>query len=279
MIDRLITDREGVYVDATVGSGGHAEEILRRCGDAARVFGIDRDPEAIERTRQRIKDPRLTLIQGRFSQMSDLLKGFSTEEVDGVLMDLGVSLEQLKSEERGFSFHSDAPLDMRMDMEGDLTAEVIVNRWTERQIEDILRRYGEEKRARLIAREIVRQRSRAPIKRCSELASVVERVYGRRGRVHPATRTFQALRIAVNNEIEELQSGLQEALKLLKKGGRLCVISYHSLEDRVVKRFLLEMEKERKMRRLTKKPITPSEQERRLNPSSRSAKLRVGERL
>ncbi len=252
---------------------------MRRCGDAARVFGIDRDPEAIERTRQRIKDPRLTLIQGRFSQMSDLLKGFSTEEVDGVLMDLGVSLEQLKSEERGFSFHSDAPLDMRMDMEGDLTAEVIVNRWTERQIEDILRRYGEEKRARLIAREIVRQRSRAPIKRCSELASVVERVYGRRGRVHPATRTFQALRIAVNNEIEELQSGLQEALKLLKKGGRLCVISYHSLEDRVVKRFLLEMEKERKMRRLTKKPITPSEQERRLNPSSRSAKLRVGERL
>ncbi len=278
-MEYLITTKEGIYVDATVGRGGHTREILKRCGEGCRVIGIDRDTSALQSLREEVRDRRLELVHGRFSEMASLLMERGIEKVNGVLMDLGVSLEQLKTEERGFSFSSDAPLDMRMDREDTLTAFEIVNRWSQRSLEEILRKYGEEKRASSIARAIVIQRKGSPIRTCRELASIVERVYRRRGRIHPATKTFQALRIVVNDEIRELERGLEAALSVLKEGGRLCVISYHSIEDRIVKNFMLSMEKRGILKRITRKPIRPSPLETRENPSSRSAKLRVGERL
>jgi 16S rRNA (cytosine1402-N4)-methyltransferase len=275
----LVTTKEGIYVDATIGRGGHTREILKRCGEGCRVIGIDRDASALDTLREELKDRRLELIHGRFSEMVTLLEERGIEKVDGVLMDLGVSLEQLKTEERGFSFSADAPLDMRMDRKDTLTAFEIVNSWNQRRLEEILKKYGEERKASSIARAIVTQRQRSPIRTCRELASIIERLYRQRGRIHPATRTFQALRIVVNDEIRELEKGLEAALKVLKQGGRLCVISYHSIEDRTVKNFMLSMERGGILKRITRKPLRPTPLEMRENPSSRSAKLRVGERL
>ncbi len=271
--------RDGVYVDATVGLGGHSEEILKFIGSRGRLIGIDKDDKALEIAGKRLFDNRVKLMKGNFSDMEALLSLEGISEVDGILFDLGVSMLQLKDDERGFSFVSDKRLDMRMDSTERTSAWEIVNKYPEREIERILREYGEERFSRKIARALIVTRSRKRVDTCSELANIIEGVYGGRGRVHPATKTFQALRIAVNRELEQLKAGLDAAVRMLKKGGRLCVITYHSLEDRIAKHFLAENSKRGLLSIITKKPRTPSREETRTNPSSRSAKLRAAERI
>jgi len=269
----LEPERGGVYVDATVGPGGHSEELLGLLPPEGRLIAFDRDEDALRLAGERLKDGRCTLKKGRFSELQGLLGG---SMVDGMLFDLGFSMDQLKRSGRGFSFSTEEPLDMRMDASQALTAGEIVNSWSERELRKIISEYGEERAAGRISGAIVRAR---PIRTSKELAGVIEQVMPRRGRIHPATRTFQALRIAVNDELGELKAGLSSALRLLKPGGRLVVISYHSLEDRAVKNFMREALREGLLRPLTKKPLRPGEEEVRRNPQARSAKLRAGERL
>ncbi|GAB4414703.1 MAG: 16S rRNA (cytosine(1402)-N(4))-methyltransferase RsmH [Thermodesulfovibrionales bacterium] len=269
----------GVYVDATVGLGGHAAEILKLIGAGGRLIGIDRDNEALKIAKERLADERVILQKGRFSMLRDLLNEAGIKEVDGVLFDFGVSMMQFKDLGRGFSFISDDPLDMRMDRSQRLRAEDIVNTYPEDELERIFREYGEERLAAKIAKAIVNIRKKKRIRTCAEMADIVAGVYRRRGRHHPATRTFQALRIAVNDEINEINKGLEASVSILRHGGRLCTISYHSLEDRAVKNFLRNSEREGLVRIITKKPLSPTYDEVKSNPSSRSAKLRGAERL
>lgn len=278
-IEALNPRSDGIYIDATIGPGGHSESILKLIGPEGRLIGIDRDLEALEIAEKRLSDRRVSLKKGSFSEMEGLLYSNGISEVDGILFDLGVSMLQLKDPERGFSFISDKPLNMRMDKKQRLSAWDVVNRYSEEKLERILREYGEERLSRKISKAIVRRRSKKTIDTCSELSGIVEGVYGRKGRLHPATKTFQALRIEVNKELEELRAGLDSSLRLLKKDGRLCVISYHSLEDRIVKGFMVDSSKKGLLRIITKKPITPCPEEISSNPSSRSAKLRVGVRI
>lgn len=270
---------EGVYVDATIGLGGHSENIVKFIGSGGRLIGIDRDDESLKMAEKRLSDRRVRLKMGKFSDIENLLDSDGIHEVDGILFDLGVSMAQFKDYERGFSFFSDKRLDMRMDKKQMLSAWDVVNRYPEKEIERILREFGEEWLSRKIAKEIIRRRSKKTIDTCSELSAIVESVYRRRSALHPTTKTFQALRIEVNSELNEIRSGLDASLRLLKKGGRLCVISYHSLEDRIVKRFIADSSKKELLRMITKKPITPSPEEIRSNPSSRSAKLRAAEKI
>ncbi len=279
VIDLLSPHEGGIYVDATIGLGGHSEEILKMIGQNGRVVGIDRDAEALRITSERLSNGRLILRKGSFSEMEDLLRTERIPEVDGILFDLGLSMMQLKEPGRGFSFFSDERLDMRMDRAREFSAWDIVNTYSEKDLVRILKEYGEEYRAVRIARAIINHRDKKNIETCSELADIVSREVGKRGRIHPATKAFQALRIEVNREIEELREGLSSSLKILKKGGRLCVISYHSLEDRVVKNFVRDNAKKGVLRPLIKKPLSPDMQEIRKNPSSRSARLRGAERL
>lgn len=279
VVEMLNVKQNGIYVDATTGLGGHAEAVLHGIGSDGKLIGIDRDDEALQRAKKRLSDSRVTLMQGNFADMEYLLSTDGITSVDGVLFDLGVSSMQLRSPWRGFSFASDAPLDMRMDRNQKLSAFDIVNRYPEHALEKIFREFGEERLSRKIAKAIIQWRERKPIETCSELAQIVEKTYGTRGRIHPATRTFQALRIAVNQELAQLTKGLHASLNLLKQGGRLCVISYHSLEDRIAKHFIADNAKKKVLRIITKKPITPAPEELRTNPSSRSAKLRVAEKI
>jgi 16S rRNA (cytosine1402-N4)-methyltransferase len=287
----------GVYVDGTFGAGGYARAILET--PQSRVIGIDRDPDAIARGRQleEAAGGRLQLWQGRFSAMEEALAeaGVAPGEVDGVVLDLGVSSMQLDEGERGFSFLHDGPLDMRMEKAGPSAAD-IVNEAGEELLAAILRAYGEERRARAIARAIVRARQEAPILTTGRLAEIVCGVLGPRrpGESHPATRTFQALRIFVNRELEELVGGLAAAERVLRPGGRLVVVSFHSLEDRIVKRFFAERTGRLKDPALRHLPvveerapsfidvarggITPDAEEVAANPRARSARLRAGER-
>jgi 16S rRNA (cytosine1402-N4)-methyltransferase len=269
----------GTYVDATIGPGGHSEAILTLIGTGGKLIGIDRDNEALRIVQGKLSDKRVILRKGNFSDMENLLNKDGITEVDGILFDLGISMVQMKDIERGLSFISDKRLDMRMDREQPLSAWDVVNRYPVKELERIFREFGEERLSRKIAEAIVRERRIRPIDTCSALSEIVERVYGRRGRVHPATKTFQALRIEVNKELEELQKGLDSSIRIMKKGGRLCVISYHSLEDRIVKHFIARSSKEGSLRVITKKPLTPGSEEIRSNPSSRSAKLRAAERI
>ncbi len=269
----------GTYVDATIGPGGHSEAILTLIGTEGKLIGIDRDNEALRIVQGKLSDKRVILRKGNFSDMENLLNKEGITEVDGILFDLGISMVQMKDTERGLSFISDKRLDMRMDREQPLSAWDVVNRYPVKELEKIFREFGEERLSRKIAEAIIRQRRIRPIDTCSVLSEIVERVYGRRGRVHPATKTFQALRIEVNKELEELQKGLDSSIRIMKKCGRLCVISYHSLEDRIVKHFIARSSKEGSLRVITKKPLTPGPEEIRLNPSSRSAKLRAAERI
>ena len=276
----LLSPREGeTLVDATVGLGGHSEVLLEKVGQNGKVIGIDRDDEALKRTADRFHGSRLVLRKGSFSKIAGLLSAEGIKEVDGVLLDLGVSMMQLRDLPRGFSFISSERLDMRMDRDQDVSAWDVVNTYPEKELIRILREYGEEYRAARIVRWIAEARSKKTIDTCDELASLVERSIGRSGRTHPATRTFQALRIEVNQEMEELRTVLDESLGVLKKGGRLCVISYHSLEDRIVKHFIRDNAKRMVLTPLVKKPVTPGIEEVRVNPSSRSAKLRGAEKL
>ena len=284
-----LAPRDGAtYVDGTFGGGGYSEALLSRA--ECRVYGIDRDREAIARgvALARRYAPRLTLIHGRFSEMESLLGAHGVDQADGVALDVGVSSFQLDRSERGFSFREDGPLDMRMDKSEGPTAADLVNTLPEAELASILRRYGEESRARAIAKAIVAAR---PIARTAELATIVERVLGKGpARIHPATRTFQALRIAVNDELGELERGLEAAERVLAPEGRLAVVSFHSLEDRIVKRFLVErsgrmgrgsrhapetQSRTPTFRLAGKQPATPGATETAANPRARSARLRA----
>jgi len=278
VLDMLNLRQDGTYVDATIGPGGHSEHIIKSLGSAGRLIGIDRDPEALKIAGERLPDERVTLMRGRFSDMEHLLLQAGISQIDGILFDLGISMVQMRDLFRGFSFLSDERLDMRMDRGQAISAWDVVNQYSGKELETILKEFGEERLAHKIAQAIVRQRSRKTIDSCSELSKLVAGVYGWRGKVHPATRTFQALRIEVNRELEQLDAGLDTSVRLLKKGGRMCVISYHSLEDRKVKHFFAENAKKGTIKILTKKPLIPQQEERRVNPSSRSAKLRAAEK-
>ncbi len=283
---------DAIYVDGTFGGGGYAAALLSRAH--CTVYGIDRDRAAIARGRALLErfEGRLTLIHGRFSDMDALLAKRGVTKADGVALDLGVSSFQLDDSARGFAFGHDGPLDMRMDANEGKSAAELINTLAEGALADILKRYGEEKRARSLARAIVASR---PIGRTRELAELVERHLGRgAGRIHPATRTFQALRIAVNDELLELEEGLAAAERVLSPKGRLAVVSFHSLEDRIVKRFLSErtgraargsrhapsreLRNEPSFRNLGKTPARPGADEVKANPRARSARLRVAER-
>lgn len=279
VIEMLVPVEGGFYIDATVGLGGHTEEILKMIGATGTVIGIDKDAEALRRTGERLCDSRLRLKQGSFSDIEDVLFSENVSQADGILFDLGVSMMQLKDLNRGFSFNSDERLDMRMDHAQGFSAWEVVNRYSEKELVRILREYGEEYRAPRIARSIVSLREKKSIDTCRELAETVAGAVGRKGKMHPATKTFQAIRIEVNRELEELRKGLASSLRVLKTGGRLAVISYHSLEDRIAKNFIRDNAREGRLRPLTKKPVVPGYEEVRENPSSRSAKLRGAERL
>jgi 16S rRNA (cytosine1402-N4)-methyltransferase len=279
VVNMLNLKRDGLYVDATVGLGGHSERILSLLSAKGKLIGIDKDEEALKIAKKRLGNHRVILQKGSFSNLKDLLLENNIHSIDGILFDLGLSMLQIKSYERGFSFLSDEMLDMRMDKSQPLTAWDVVNKYPEERLEKILKEYSDEPFARKIARQIVLKRKKSPINTCSQLAELVSDVYKRKDRIHPATKTFQAIRIEVNREIDELNKGLQSAIEVLNPGGRLCVISYHSIEDRLVKNFMRNKSKEGLLKILTKKPIMPSFEEIRNNPSSRSAKLRVGEKI
>ena len=279
MLEIISPFEGGVYVDATVGLGGHSEMLLSKIGQGGKVVGIDRDDNALARTAERLHDSRLILQKGSFSDMESILHSQGIDVADGVLLDLGVSMMQLKDPGRGFSFNSNERLDMRMDSSQELSAWDVVNGYSERELVRILKEYGEEFRAVKIVRSIVHDRNKKRIDTCKELAEIISKAVGRTGKVHPATKTFQALRIEVNKELDELKNGLDASLRVLKRGGRLCVISYHSLEDRVVKHFIKERAQTDIVKQLLKKPLVPAIDEMRANPSSRSAKLRGAEKL
>lgn len=272
---RFLSPKEGkVIVDATVGTGGHAEALLAH---GARVIGIDQDPQSLEVAKARLRPfgERFFPLRGNFRRLRELLAALGITQVDGVLFDLGLSSLHLSQAERGFSFQHDGPLDMRMDPDNPVTAGDLVNGLPERELVRILREYGEERYAERIAREIVKNR---PLRTTGELARLVARCYPPGSyRIHPATRTFQALRIAVNDELSALREALPQAVELLRPGGVLCVISFHSLEDRIVKPFLREAARTGKVRLLTKKPVRPSPEEVARNPRARSARLRAAQ--
>jgi 16S rRNA (cytosine1402-N4)-methyltransferase len=233
----------GRYIDCTVGGGGHAEGILELSSPDGMLLGIDADPEAIARVAERLSrfGKRVTLVRANFSELRAVAAKTGFDPVDGILMDLGFSSYHVERGERGFSFQKEGPLDMRFNPDQDITADVLVNELPQEEIAEIIWKYGEERRSRRIAKAIVDAR---PIHTTTELAEVVARAVGRRGRIHPATKTFQALRIAVNDELGALEKALPQAVDLLKPGGRLAVITFHSLEDRIVKHFLREMASE-----------------------------------
>lgn len=296
-LDGLAVHPGAWVIDCTVGGGGHTEALLSQSAPDGRVFGIDADPAAIRRVSLRLADAiaarRLVLFHGDFARLEEAAAAHAFAPVDGVLLDLGVSSFQLQTSERGFSFLQSGPLDMRFDPAQPLQAADIVNEWDERTLADVIFRYGEEPQSRRIARYLVQHR---PFATTAQLADAIEKaVGGRRGsRLHPATRTFQALRIVVNQEMAQLETVLPQALRLLKPGGRLAVISFHSLEDRIVKQWMQDeartyvtdptrlhggYDRQPTLRILTKKPIVPDEAEVSRNPRSRSAKLRVAEKL
>jgi len=299
-INFLAVRRGGTYLDATVGLGGHSYEIAKRLGAPGHLIGLDKDPAALGIARERLKPvfggsslvvgqdqpsdwPRIELIHASFSDFANDEGQTTKGEFDGILADVGVSSLQFDDPARGFSFQAEGPLDMRMDPQAELTAEQVVNRFDERELADVIYEFGEERRSRRIARAIVRSR---PIRTTAQLADVVSAAarpmkLGPKGydRIHPATRSFQALRIFVNHELDELRGLLNAAPRALKPGGRVVIISFHSLEDRIVKDAFREGVKQAHYRLLTKKPVTPGDEEIDRNPRSRSAKLRAAERV
>jgi len=278
-IQALAVRPGGRYVDATLGGGGHAQAILRRCAPDGRLLGIDADPQAYDAARDRLAayGERAIIVRDNFNNLKEICEGHGFAPVDGILFDLGLSTMLLETSQRGFSFARDEPLDMRFSPDQEVTAADIINGYSEAELAELITNLGEEYQGRRIARHIVHER---PLYTTTELVSVIEQAAGgRRGRIHPATRTFQALRIAVNEELEHLQAALAQAEELLETGGRLVVISYHSLEDRIVKHFLREAAQASRFGLINKKVITPSLAEVHFNPRSRSARIRAAERM
>ena len=294
VIAGLRPQRGGYFVDCTVGLGGHAAAILERISPSGRLLGIDADPEAIKVSQDKLSDygEAVTLVNDNFVNLEAIYRRYHFHPVDGILFDLGVSSLQLDTAERGFSFHLDAPLNMRFDSEQGLAASDIVNSFSEQELAKLIEKYGEERHSRRIARHIVRNR---PIATTVELARLVgQALGGKRAKIHPATRTFMALRIAVNNELQNLELALKQTIDLLRLGGRLTVISYHSLEDRIVKQFMRDAASSclcppgtvichcghvPTLKLVSRKVIKPTSLEIESNPRSRSAKLRIAERL
>jgi len=267
------------FVDCTLGEGGHSMAMLERNKPHGKVLGIDSDPEILEKLKLKVKDAdfkeRLVLVCENFANLGTIIRKYDFKPVSGVLFDLGLSSWHLEESGRGFSFLRNEPLDMRYNPSNALTAEAIVNFWSLKEIEKILRLYGQERFSRRIAEEIVKSR---PLKTTVDLVMAVERAtpsWYHRGRIHFATKTFQALRIAVNSELENLEKALPQALDIMESGGRLVVIAFHSLEDRIVKNFMRNKAKEGALKILTKKPVRPSREEVAENPRSRSARLRA----
>ena len=302
-IEGLAIREDGVYLDGTLGGGGHSSEILRRL-TSGRLVGIDRDGDAIEAASARLRalqtdgHPRFDALRGNFHDAKELLRGIGVEKIDGALLDLGVSSYQLDEGARGFSYHADAPLDMRMDRTQALTAATIVNEWREDDIARVLRDWGEENWAVQIARVICDRRKISPILTTGQLVDIIDAAIPKKLRKkdgsHPARRTFQALRIAVNDELAPLEQALRDIASLLNPGGRLCVIAFHSLEDRVVKNTFRSLcfpcvcppsfpvcvcGRVATVKPVTRKPVTASEAELSDNPRARSATLRIVERL
>lgn len=294
-VDGLNIKPDGVYVDGTAGGGGHSAEILSRLSTGA-LYSIDQDPDAIAAVTERFRgDSRSHIIKGNFGDICSLLHNEGIDKVDGVLLDIGVSSHQLDERSRGFSYHDEAPLDMRMSQSGPTAAD-LVNTLDVGELSRIISLYGEEKYAYSIAKGILRARELKPIETTVELAGIVKDNVPQKARRdgHPARKTFQAIRIAVNHELDVLESGLQGAFELLDRGGRLCVITFHSLEDRIVKQFMgakaqgctcpkdfpvCVCGKKPQAKIITRKPIYPSDEELERNPRARSAKLRICEKL
>jgi len=285
VVELLGVARGKIFLDCTLGTGGHAEAILRGSAPDGRVIGVERDEDALNIAIERLAEfkDRFIGVYGNYANSKQILHKLKVNEVDGVVLDLGVSSYQLENPERGFSFTKEGPLDMRMDRNSSLTAEEIINHWNGDALEEIIRDYGEERYARRIARKIVEYRRKCRITTTSELRDViVSAIPGkvrRSGGIHPATRTFQALRIAVNSEIENLEGFFSIARGILKKGGRIVVISFHSLEDRIVKTTFRKWKGEGVFNILTPHVMVPSSTEIASNPRARSAKMRAGEKI
>jgi 16S rRNA (cytosine1402-N4)-methyltransferase len=288
-VEGLITDKDGLYIDGTLGGGGHSKEILKHLGENGRLYGIDQDDEALEAASSNIgDDPRFTPIKGNFGYLSTLLPPQTHGQVAGILLDLGVSTHQIKEAERGFSFQEDGPLDMRMGNLSGVSAYQVVNEYEYEKLRDVIFHYGEEKQSRQIARAIIEKR---PIETTGELRDVVSSVVKNRFEVKSLARVFQGIRIEVNRELDMLKRVMEESLKVLEPGGRIVAISYHSLEDRIVKRFFKAGNFEGKVEKdfygnpispikpVNKQVITPKKEDVSVNPASRSAKLRIAEKI
>jgi len=279
VLDGLSLRSGGIYVDATLGLGGHTEAILSRCPEVRMVIGLDYDTEAMEKAKSRLApfSDRVRFIRSNFIHLHDVLLYNRIEQVDGILMDLGISSFHLENSGRGFSFFRDEPLDMRMDPSGALTAADIVNKFPVERLTDLIQTYGEERWAKRIAKRIYERRKIEMILSSTDLAEVIASSIPRKyhpRRIHPATRTFQALRIAVNRELENLKEALGSFPPCLRSGGRVCIISFHSMEDRLVK---IAFREDERLKSLTKKPLVPSLEEIHGNPRARSAKLRIAQ--
>lgn len=297
-IDGLDIKPDGIYVDGTLGGGGHSYEILRRLSPKGRLIGIDQDGEALKAAGERLKEfeNQITLVRSNYCEIDKVLKELNVEKVDGILLDIGVSSYQLDNLERGFSYKSDAPLDMRMDTRQELTAADVVNTYSENELFKIIKDYGEDKFAKNIAKHIVLARKEKPLETTKELSEVIKRAIPMKVQakgVHPAKKTFQAIRIEVNQELTVLKESIDKMIDLLKPNGRICIITFHSLEDRIVKTKFRENEnpctcppnfpvcvcgKKSKGKVITRKPIIPSEDEIEENKRAKSSKLRIFER-
>lgn len=297
-VDGLCIKPEGIYVDGTLGGAGHGYEVCRRLTGAGRFVGIDQDEAAIRAASERLNEfgRRAVIVKSNYVHMKQVLSGIGISRVDGILLDLGVSSYQLDAAERGFSYRVDAPLDMRMDTGQDMTAKDIVNSYEEEKLSEIIRIYGEERFAKSIARNIVKRRQDKEIRTTGELVEIIRAsmpAKAKNAKGHPAKRTFQAIRIELNRELDVLQESLEDMVSLLNDGGRLCIITFHSLEDRIVKNFFRKKEnpctcppdfpvcicgKTPEGKVITRKPILPGEEELRKNKRSKSAKLRIFER-
>ena len=297
-IDGLDIKPDGIYVDGTLGGGGHSYEILKRLSPKGRLIGIDQDGEALKAAGERLKEfeNQITLVRSNYCEIDKVLKELNVEKVDGILLDIGVSSYQLDNLERGFSYKSDAPLDMRMDTRQELTAADVVNTYSENELFKIIKDYGEDKFAKNIAKHIVLARKEKPLETTKELSEVIKRAIPMKVQAkggHPAKKTFQAIRIEVNQELTVLKESIDKMIDLLKPNGRICIITFHSLEDRIVKTKFRENEnpctcppnfpvcvcgKKSKGKVITRKPIIPSEDEIEENKRTKSSKLRIFER-
>lgn len=298
-VEELNIKPDGIYVDGTLGGGGHAFHICQKLSDQGRYIGIDQDADAIAASSERLKEfgSRVTIVRDNYRNMPKVLNELGIEQVDGILLDLGVSSFQLDEKERGFTYREDVPLDMRMDRRQSLTAREIVNEYSEMELFHVIRDYGEEKFAKNIAKHIVNKRKEHPIETTGELIEIIKAAIPMKVRAvggHPAKKTFQAIRIECNKELEVLKESLDAMIDLLKPGGRLCIITFHSLEDRIVKRAFKKNENPctcppsfpvcvcgnvSKGKQLTRKPIIPGEKELNENKRAKSSKLRVFERV